>query len=256
MENKLTVFSKKVIPVYTTDTGDKVVIGRELHDLLKIETPYIKWFPRMCEYGFSEERDFQTFLSESTGGRPAENHILKLEMAKHISMIQRTPEGKAIRDQLIALETNVSELSPDLRVLIGLELAQKEQARAIAEVNQRVDNISEIVSLDANAWRDRSKHIIVKIAEKWGGAQYIPEVHKELYRLLEQSAHVNLKRRLEGRKGRMLTEGASKTAARNLNNLDVIAADPKLIAIYLDLVKRMAIKHEVNVQGLMDEVTA
>jgi len=53
----------------------------------------------------------------------------------------------------------------------------------------------------------------------------------------------------------MLTEGASKTAVRNLNNLDVIADDPKLVPIYLDLVKRMAIKHEVNVQGLMDEVT-
>ena len=30
------------------------VSGRELHDALGVETPYHKWFPRMCEYGFTE----------------------------------------------------------------------------------------------------------------------------------------------------------------------------------------------------------
>lgn len=30
------------------------VSGRELHDALEVETPYHKWFPRMCEYGFLE----------------------------------------------------------------------------------------------------------------------------------------------------------------------------------------------------------
>lgn len=47
------------------------VSARELHEFLEVKTPYDKWFPRMCEYGFCEERDFSTFLSESTGGRPA-----------------------------------------------------------------------------------------------------------------------------------------------------------------------------------------
>lgn len=56
--NELTVFNKDVIPVYETDEGRKVVIGRELHEQLKIESPYHKWFPRMCEYGFSEPEDF------------------------------------------------------------------------------------------------------------------------------------------------------------------------------------------------------
>ena len=42
------------------------VSGRELHAALEIETPYHKWFPRMLEYGFSEDKDFRTFLSESS----------------------------------------------------------------------------------------------------------------------------------------------------------------------------------------------
>lgn len=30
------------------------VLGRELHEVLGVGTPYNKWFPRMCEYGFTE----------------------------------------------------------------------------------------------------------------------------------------------------------------------------------------------------------
>lgn len=44
------------------------VSGRELHEALEVETPYHKWFPRMCEYGFLELEDFWTKMSESTGG--------------------------------------------------------------------------------------------------------------------------------------------------------------------------------------------
>ena len=43
--NNLTVFNNDIIPVYTTAAGEKVVIGRELHERLKIATDYKDWFP-------------------------------------------------------------------------------------------------------------------------------------------------------------------------------------------------------------------
>ena len=116
--NNLTVFNNDIIPVYTTDAGEKVVIGRELHERLKIATDYKDWFPRMCEYGFSEPKDFSSFLSESKGGRPPVNHILALDMAKHIAMIQRTPQGKEIRDKL-----NKVDVIADDKKLIEIYLA-------------------------------------------------------------------------------------------------------------------------------------
>lgn len=242
--NNLTVFSKEIIPVYTTGTGERVVIGRELHEKLKIDTPYNKWFPRMCEYGFFEEEDFQTFLSESTGGRPAENHTLKLEMAKHVAMIQRSPEGKAIRDQLIALETNVSELSPELRLLINMELKQKEQAKAIEAVNQRVDDIREVVALNPIQWREESQFMVASVAKQLGGIEHIRDIHSEIYNLVDSRAGCSLKRRLENLKSRMAMEGASKSKIRTLNKLDVIAQDKKLIEIYVAIVKEMAVKYD------------
>lgn len=62
------IFSEDVIPVYDTDTGEKVVSGRELHERLKIKTAYKDWFPRMCEYGFVDGKDYGSFLSNRSDG--------------------------------------------------------------------------------------------------------------------------------------------------------------------------------------------
>lgn len=111
MSSELTVFSADLIPVYNTDTGQQVVIGTELHESLDIKTAYKDWFPRMTEYGFEEGKDFSSYLGtsvETKTGRPKKDHILSLDMAKHIAMIQRSEKGKQIRQKLIELEKKVS----------------------------------------------------------------------------------------------------------------------------------------------------
>lgn len=80
------------------------VNGRELHESLQVKTAYKDWFPRMCEYGFEEGKDFCSILSESTGGRPATNHQLTIDMAKQLCMIQRTELGQMFRKYFIQIE--------------------------------------------------------------------------------------------------------------------------------------------------------
>ena len=46
------------------DSERPTVNGRDLHEALQVKTAYKDWFPRMCEYGFVEGRDFCSFLSE------------------------------------------------------------------------------------------------------------------------------------------------------------------------------------------------
>jgi anti-repressor protein len=88
--------------------GDAPTVnGRELHAALGVETRYNDWFPRMCEYGFSEGTDYYSFLSNGDGvGKAATrtDHALTIPMAKEIAMIQRTDKGKQIRQYLIRLE--------------------------------------------------------------------------------------------------------------------------------------------------------
>ena len=58
----------------------------------------------MCEYGFEESKDFWTKMSKSNGGRPSTEYEISIDMAKQICMIQRTPEGKQIRQYFLDLE--------------------------------------------------------------------------------------------------------------------------------------------------------
>lgn len=108
----------------TYDNDRPVVSARELHDFLEVETPFNKWFPRMCEYGFTEGQDFWTFLSESTGGRPAQEAALTIDMAKEICMIQRSEKGKQARQYFIQLEKDWN--SPEKVMARALDIAHRE----------------------------------------------------------------------------------------------------------------------------------
>lgn len=115
--NELKIFNEDLLPVYTTDTGEKVVIARELHERLGIGKKYADWFKQMCEYGFEQGSDYDVLLpqkgkQDKWGGSNRIDHIIKFDMAKHICMIQRTPIGKEIRQKLIDLEREVAK-APD-----------------------------------------------------------------------------------------------------------------------------------------------
>lgn len=88
------------------DFDTQTVSARELHEHLKIGTKFTTWFERMKEYGFSEGNEFFPKMGETSqsGGRPQTDYEISVDMAKQICMIQRTPEGKEIRQYLIDLE--------------------------------------------------------------------------------------------------------------------------------------------------------
>lgn len=100
------------------------ISARELHERLNIDTRFNDWFLRMCEYGFDEGIDFFSKMSKSTGGRPAKEYYISIDMAKHICMIQRTPEGKKVRQYLIELEKAWN--TPEQVMARALKLADKE----------------------------------------------------------------------------------------------------------------------------------
>lgn len=82
------------------------VSARDLHEQLHIGTKFTTWFERMKEYGFSEGKEFFPKLGETSeqGGRPQTDFQISVDMAKQICMIQRSPEGKQIRQYFIGLE--------------------------------------------------------------------------------------------------------------------------------------------------------
>lgn len=95
---------EELIKINADDTGIRTVSARELHEFLEVKTSFKDWIKRMIEYGFEEGKDFCSFLSESTGGRPSINYALTLDTAKEISMIQRSAKGRQARQYFIECE--------------------------------------------------------------------------------------------------------------------------------------------------------
>lgn len=128
----------ELINVTLNDNHEPVVSGRQLHEVLEVKTEYKKWFSRMTEYGFNENEDFlkvtQKCLTSSTGQNTTD-HVIKLDMAKEIAMIQRTERGKQVRQYFIQVEKDFN--SPE-----------KIMARALLMADQKVHKLEAQIEAD------------------------------------------------------------------------------------------------------------
>lgn len=143
-------------------------------------------------------------------------------------------------------ELDVSQFSPELQALIGIERRQNEQAIRIDKVEKKQNEIGEIITLNTQEWRRKANKIINAIAKKRGGFEAYADVRKESYELLEERAKCRLSIRLTNRKSEMALNGASKSKVNKVNYLDVIDSDARLTEIYLAIIKEMAIKYGVE----------
>lgn len=135
----------EIIKIDINENQEPVVSGRELHEKLEVKDHYTDWFKRMCEYGFNEGVDFVS-LSENSekpqGGRPLTNHLLKLDMAKEIAMIQRTDKGKQVRQYFLEIEKEYN--SPEKIMARALRIAEKELNTLKLELNVKDQQIAEM----------------------------------------------------------------------------------------------------------------
>lgn len=127
--NKLKT-NNQLVPVQENENGEVVVSGRMLHKALEVKTQYKDWFPRMTEYGFVEGEDFNPLKIEQVRlegsrrvSRQVTDHIIKLDMAKEISMIQRSEPGKKARQYFIQVEKAWN--SPEMIMKRALQIADK-----------------------------------------------------------------------------------------------------------------------------------
>ena len=124
-----------LINVTLNENQEPVVLGRQLHKVLNVNSNYTTWFERMAEYGFTEGQDFLPHLEKSTGGRPKQDHVLKLDMAKEIAMIQRTDKGKEVRQYFIQVEKDFN--SPEKIMARALKIADRKIIKLEATIEEQ-----------------------------------------------------------------------------------------------------------------------
>ena len=236
--HNLRVIENELVPVYETSTGEKVVYGSELHEVLGAPSVYREWAKRrLTDIDAVENEDFEGVEISTPSGQTKKDHIIKLDTAKEMAMLERNEKGKQVRRYFIAIEKkykersiSTSELSPEL---------------------QMFGKLYEVVARQELQQKEQAAKLISKIALHIGGYEHIKRVREESYKLLEQRMGVSLGTRLTNKRRRMADEGICKSKRDKLNQVDVIADDKKLIEGYVAVIKDMAIKY-----GLADAEVA
>lgn len=116
----------KMFNIQEKENGEIAISGRELHQALEVKTEYKDWFPRMLKYGFEEGTDYISEIEKVHAQKRARtyeqvNHILTLDTAKEIAMIQRSEPGKRARQYFIQVEKAWN--SPEMVMQRALKIA-------------------------------------------------------------------------------------------------------------------------------------
>lgn len=172
MQNELKVIENELIPVYETSTGEKVVYGTELHAVLEVKTPYKDWsIRRLKDCDAMEKEDFEAAQICAPSGQTMKEHIIKLDIAKEMAMLERNEKGKQVRRYFIQVEKKYKEKSTDLSDLSVELQAIIMHDKKIQRIETRMDKLEYDIPLYGSEADELCNHVKRKGIEMLGGRE-------------------------------------------------------------------------------------
>lgn len=209
----------ELIKVTTNEQGQRLVSSRELHEVLEINTRYNDWIKRMIEYGFTENVDYTTLTQKrvtAQGNAITQiDHILTLDMAKHIAMVQRTEIGMKVRNYFIECE-KVAQQSHEMpkMTLEEIMIAQLQEQQRIKQqqavieqqvqtVERRMTNFEENSALEPGEYNlvcsRVSSRVHAVLKERGINREQVGELFKALNRDIKEITGVKTRTQLRKR---------------------------------------------------------
>ncbi len=175
MQN-LTVIENDLVPVYETSTGEKVVYGSELYEVLGVKSRFNDWITnRLKDCEATENEEFHSFTKNLVkGGRPQNEYIIKLDTAKEMAMLERNEKGKQVRRYFIQVEKKYREnpldnLSTELRAVIVVDKRVTAIEGKVEGVTSRIDRLEYDIPLYGAEADELCNHVKRKGVEVMGG---------------------------------------------------------------------------------------
>ena len=95
----------ELIKLTKNEQGIETVNARELHAFLEVKTRFNDWIAnRISEFGFTENKDYALFTENLVKGGKRKVFHISIDMAKELSMIERSDKGKQARLYFIECE--------------------------------------------------------------------------------------------------------------------------------------------------------
>lgn len=135
-----------LIPI-SENNGKQAVSARDLYNFLGCTERFQSWFERQLQYGFVEDVDYTSVKSFTVVGngaeKPIDDYAMTIDMAKEVSMIQRSEKSKEARTYFIACEKKLKSLSsPSYMIEDPIQRAEKwieeqKQLKQLVAQNER-----------------------------------------------------------------------------------------------------------------------
>lgn len=251
------VITNELVPVYETDKGERVVNGRELHEYLEVASRYNDWWKaRTDKYGFNETEDFESVTEILVSGGKQTNHIMRLDIAKELAMVENNDKGGQARKYFIEVEKryklqdlDVRRLTPEMQMFKHMfdavaktQIESAETKHKLVLVENSINTIKETIIQREDNWRDSLGKMFNSAVRNSNGKDF-KAMRNDSYTILEERAHCDLSRRQRNMQDRLKESGATKTKVDNVSKLDVIEDDPRLKEIYTSIVKEISVKN-------------
>ena len=166
MRKELRVIVNELVPVYETSTGEKVVYGSELHTVLGAPSVYREWVKRrLTDIDAVDKEDFEGVEISTPSGQTKKDHIIKLDTAKEMAMLERNEKGKQVRRYFIQVEKKYKEETIQKGITQKPDKPKKEK---LPSVNMMVKNIREALH-DAGV---DSKYIAAEVVRIYSDSGY------------------------------------------------------------------------------------
>lgn len=223
--------------------GEQLVSGRELHKFLESSERFSKWWERMVGYGFEENKDYTLYQKvHPQNKQEIIDYLMKISMAKEISMLQRNEKGKEARSYFIKCEEawNSDEIVIARAILIQNKkiLGYKEK---IDILEKKIENDAPRVSF-AETIEKASDCLLVREFSKLIATEGIHLGEKKLYRWFREKGFI-LKNSTEPTQT-AVQKGLFKVAERVVKAVtgDIISTTTRITGkgqvYFLDLLKK------------------
>lgn len=133
-----------------------------------------------------------------------------------------------------------------LEIIAAIAKGAADQEKQLKQLSSELQGMRDVITLSTISWREDTKNLLVKIAQKAGDVQVVRDLWKQAYKLLDSRMGVNVNQRLSNLRNRMMNEGVCKSKRDKANQLDVIGEDKKLIEGFVAIVKEMSIKAGIS----------
>lgn len=158
----------RLLPI-SENNGIQAVSGRYLHSFLQSKQDFSTWIKnRIKQYGFVENVDYEVFHNSmenqsfapqnygaKRGGSNKVEYALSIDMAKELSMVERTERGRQARRYFIECEQTLKKQNT-----FPKEQADKYEKMLQESFSQIKQGLEKISKLENELWEEKARVVI------------------------------------------------------------------------------------------------